>query len=262
MRFIESAQQDQRFFHPVVHIEQGIGVESANRGIDALIDGAGLCEVAFLHCLPESHLQVRDYASGSGEKTVTSQRERAEQPHAVSRQHADWFVESVQFANVALVQMGVVAPVLDRPDRGEFLAEGKQRFERIPESSAWILEQNDRQLRSLGNASDMSTCTFGPQLPTQPKDFGGKNEQSVSSVFRCHPGKTGRFCGIVRANANDDGNAIAHFIFRHLNAATLLVERKGVNLSRMAVYGDRRDVVDTSEVTKMTSEGSLVDFEV
>jgi hypothetical protein len=108
----------------------------------------------------------------------------------------------------------------------------------------------------------MSTCTFGPQLSTQPKDFGGKNEQSVSSVFRCHPGKTGRLCGIVRANADDDGNAIAHFVFRHLNAATLLVEGESMNLCRVAVYGDCRDVVDTGEVTEMTSKGSFVDFEV
>jgi hypothetical protein len=35
-----------------------------------------------------------------------------------------------------------------------------------------------------------------------------------------------------------------------------------MNLCRVAVYGDCRDVVDTGEVTEMTSKGSFVDFEV
>ena len=35
---IESAEQDQCLLHPVVHVEQGIGIEGPHRRIDSIVD--------------------------------------------------------------------------------------------------------------------------------------------------------------------------------------------------------------------------------
>src|SRR5215475_4418353 len=257
----EPAEQNQRFLHPVMHVDERVGVEGAGKRVDTVVHRLGGAEVVRRYGPEQLRLQVGDDAAGARQQALAAEHQRGEQPRRMSGEHVHGPRQRLQRAHLPFVKLHVVGPVFDGADRRHCLSEPQQSLRRIALAGRKrILERDDGQIRGLRNAGEMRDRHFGV-LP-EGERRRRKHQQRRRAARSRSTRNPGGLLAAVRPYAVHDRQLVADLTGRYFHDATLLLERAASDLGRVGIDRNRAKPVRRRDLAQMSAKASFVDRKV
>ena len=244
-------------------VEEWVGVTGLGDRPDPAPTAPRGLEVRPLHRSPQLDVEVGDQAAVTAQDPVGPDTQSGEQRSAEAAQDRDVLVEALERAVVALVQDGVIRPLLDRDDVVDLAADPYQRIRADVEARHDRVDERDhRQTRRLGDRRVVGERDLGPAIAAEAEDLRWEDQQRVGAGGVHLAGDARRLGRPVGVDTGDDRDLPSGLFECDLEDEALFVGGECRDLRSVAVRRDPADAVDIQKRTQVTPQVRLVDLEV